>query len=245
MELLERMFAASSASAQLEDDRAAAAIWKLEILWWQAQLEGDRATTAIWELEIFWEQAQLEGDKATTAIWELEIFGGRPCWKATGLQLQPGNPRFLGAGPVGRRHGYNCNLGTRDFWWQAQLEGNRATTAIWELEIFWWQAELKGERLQLQSGNPRFLVAGPVGRRQGYNCNLGTRDFLVAGPVKRRKGYKCNLGTRDFWGQAQLEGDTATTAIWEPEIFGGRPSWKAKGLQLQSGNSRFFGGRPS
>ena len=27
----------------------------------------------------------------TTAIWELEIFGGRPSWKATGLQLQSGN----------------------------------------------------------------------------------------------------------------------------------------------------------
>ena len=118
--------------------------------------------------------------------------------------MQSGNSRFLGAGPVGRRHGYNCNLGTRDF-----------------------------------------LGAGPVGRLQGYNCNLGTRDFLVAGRVKRRKGYKFNLGTRDFWGQAQLEGDTATTAIWELEIFGGRPSWKATGLQLQSGNSRFFGGRPS
>jgi len=28
----------------------------------------------------------------------------------------------------------------------AVVEGDRATTAIWELEIFWWQAELKGER---------------------------------------------------------------------------------------------------
>ena len=46
-----------------------------------------------------------------------------------------------------------------------------------------------------------------------------------------------------FWWQAQLEGDRATTAIWELEIFGGRPSWKSTGLQLQSGNSRFFGGR--
>ena len=65
----------------------------------------------------------------------------------------------------------------------------------------------------------------------------------MVGPVGRRQGYNCNLGTRDFWGQAQLEGDTATTAIWELEIFGGRPSWKATGLQLQSGNWRFFGGR--
>ena len=28
-----------------------------------------------------------------------------------------------------------------------------------------------------------------------------------------------DLGTLDFWGQAQLEGDRATTAIWELEIF--------------------------
>ena len=27
-----------------------------------------------------------------------------------------------------------------------KMEGDRATTAIWELEIFWWQAQLKGER---------------------------------------------------------------------------------------------------
>ena len=79
----------------MERDRATTAIWELEIFWGQAQLEGDRATTAIWELEIFWWQAQLKGDRATTAIWELEYF--------------------LLVGPVGRRQGYNCNLGIRDF----------------------------------------------------------------------------------------------------------------------------------
>ena len=102
-------------------------------------------------------QAQLEDDRATTAIWELEVCGGRPSWKATGLQLQSGNLRFFG--------------------WQAQLEGDRASTAIWELEIFWWQAQLEGDRATTESGNSRFLVAGPVGRRQGCNCNLRTRDF--------------------------------------------------------------------
>ena len=78
---------------------------------------------------------------------ELEIFGGRHSWKVTGRQLQSGSLRFLGAGPVGRRQGYNCNLEARDFWrqvwkatglqlhsrffgWQAQLENDRATTAI-------------------------------------------------------------------------------------------------------------------
>ena len=80
--------------------------------WGQPQLEGDRVTTAIWELELFGRQAQLEGDRASTAIWELEIFSGRPSWKATGLQLQSGNSRFLVAGVVGRRQCCNCNLGT-------------------------------------------------------------------------------------------------------------------------------------
>ena len=278
------------------------------------------------ETRDFWWQAQLEGDRATTAIWELVIFlvaGPVGSCEATRLQLQSGYSRFLVAGPVGRRQGYNCNLGTRDF--LSAGPGDRATTAIWELEIFLvagpvgsrqgcncnlktrffgGRPSCEATRLQLQSGYSRFLVAGPVGRRQGYNCNLGTRDFLVAGPVGRRQGhncnlgtrdflvsrpswkstglqlqsgysrflvagpvvrrqgYNCNLGTRDFWWQAQLEGDRATTAIWEPEIFcqeaqvqlrfrnsrfffGGRPSWKATGLQLRSGNSRFFGGRPS
>ena len=63
--------------------------------WGQAQFEGDKATTAIWELEIFWWQAQVKGERAATAIWELEIFGGRPSWKATGLQLQSGNSNLF------------------------------------------------------------------------------------------------------------------------------------------------------
>ena len=130
-----------------------------------------------------------------------EMFGGRPSWKATRLQLQSGNSRFLVAGPVGRLQGYNCNLGTRDFfWWQAQLKGERGYKCNLGTRDFWGQAQLEGGR--------------------GYNCNLGTREFLVAGLVKRRQGYNCNLGTRDF--------------------FGGRPSWKATGLHLQSGNSSFF-----
>ena len=189
--------------------------------------------------------AQLEGDRATTAIWELEIFGGRPSWKATGLLLQPGNSRFLGAGPVGRRQGYNCNLGTRDFLWQAQLEGDRATTAIRELEIFWWQAQLKGERATTAI----------------WELEIFWWQAQLEGDRATTAIWELEI----FWGQAQLEGDRATTAIWELEIFrwqaglkderattaiweleifGGRLSSKATGLQLQSGNSR-FSGRPS
>ena len=106
---------------------------------------------------------------------------------------------------VGRRQGYNCKRffgwqaswitelqlqsGNTKFWGQVQLEGDRATTAIWELEIFggrpsWWQG---------------FKAIWEFGRRQGHNSNLETRDFC-------------------------------------------RPSWKVIGLQVQSGNLRFFTG---
>ena len=99
---------------------------------------GGRATkTSIedWSLStlsshIFRQQTQLQLRPGNSNF----LFGGRPSWKATGLQLQFGNSRFLRAGPVGRRQGYNCNLGTRDF----LVAGPVA------IEIFW--------------------VAGPVGK---------------------------------------------------------------------------------
>ena len=72
----------------------------------QAQLEDDRAAAAIWELEILVAgRALFEGDGATTAIWELEGFlvaspHGR---QQLGLQLQSGNSRFFWvAGAVGK-----------------------------------------------------------------------------------------------------------------------------------------------
>ena len=54
------------------------------------------------------------GQSSRFSVVGIEIFGGRPSWKATGLQLQSGSSRFFEAG----------------------LEGDRATTATWELEIF-------------------------------------------------------------------------------------------------------------
>ena len=168
----------------------------------------------------FWGQAQLEGNRATTAIWELEIFAGMPSWKATGLQLQSGNSRFFGGRPSWKATGLQLQSGNSRFFGGGP---SRKATGL-QLQsgnsrFFGGKPSWKATGLQLQSGNSRFLVIGPVGRRQGYNCNLGTRDFLVAGPVGRRQGYNCNLGTRDF--------------------FGGRSSWKATGLQLQSGNLKF------
>ena len=141
-------------------------------------------------------------------------MGGSPSWKMTGLQLQSENSWFLPWWLVVRRQCYNDKyrgLVTVDFTLLDFSAANPVATAIWELEIF--------------------KVAGLVGRRQGYNCDLGTRDF---------------------WGRAQLEGDRAATAIWELVVFwwqtncylgtrvlGGRPSWEMTGLELQSGYSRF------
>ena len=66
-----------------------------------------------------------------------------------------------------------------------------------------------------------FLTVSEVSERM-FAASLGLS------PVGRRRGYNCNPGTRDFLGQAQLEGDRATTAIWELEfILGSRSSWKA------------------
>jgi len=68
--------------ALLEGDRAATAIWKLEIFWWQVLLQRDRATLHSRSFR-WW--AQLENDRATTAIWELEILGGRSLNQKTPL----------------------------------------------------------------------------------------------------------------------------------------------------------------
>ena len=85
----------------------------------------------------------MEGDRATTAISELEIFS----WQ---VQLK------------GER-------ATTAIW---ELERKRSTTAIWKLEIFGDRSSWKETRLQLQSWNSIFLVAGSVGRQQSYNSNL-------------------------------------------------------------------------
>ena len=111
----------------------------------------------------------------------------------------------------GRRQGYNCNLGTRDF-----LVADRATTAICDLVVFWWQAQLEGDRAITAIWELEvFLVAGPVGRP----------SWKVTGP-QLQSGVA-----------GQLEGDRAITAIWELEVFlvagpVGRPSWKVTGPQL-------------
>ena len=154
-------------------------------------------------------------------IWELEIFlvaglvGKRQGRQGYNCDL---GTRGLVAGPVGRRQGCNCNLRTRVFfWWQAQLKGERATTAIWELEIFGGRPSWKATGLQLQSGNSRF--------------------FWWQAQLEGDRATTAIWQLEIFRWQAHLKGERATTAIWELEIFGGTPSWKAKGLQLQSGNS--------
>ena len=93
------------------------------------------------------------------------------------------------------------------------------------------------------AGKEQFPGLSRIGRRQGCNCNLETRDFLVAGPVRRRQGYNCNLGTRDFWGQAELEGDRATTATWKLEIFYlvAGPVGRRQGYNCNLGSRDFWG----
>ena len=173
----------------------------LKFAWRQAQSEGDRATTTIWELEFFLggkadPVRRRQGYNDNLGTWNFP--GGRPSQKATGLQLQSRNLKFSGrqaqsegdratttiweleiflaAGPVRRRQGYNYNLGTWNFLGgRPQSEGDRATTAIWELEISQRQAQSEGDRATTTIWELEiFLAAGAVGRRQGYNYNLGT-----------------------------------------------------------------------
>ena len=99
------------------------------------------------------------------------------CWSGSLVELQ-----------VRRRGGFLFSLLIRLLLLgsSAQLDGDRANTAITEHAVYWWQAQLEGDKgYNCNLGTRDFLVAGPVGRRQGYNCNLGTRDYLVAGPVGR------------------------------------------------------------
>ena len=102
----------------------------------------------------------------------------------------------------GRRQGYNCNLGTRGF-----LVAGPVGRPNWKVtgpqlqsgnsRVFWWQAT----GLQVQPGYSRFFG----GRRQGYKCNLGTRDFLVAGPVGSGRAPTAIWKLEIFWWQAQLQ----------------------------------------
>ena len=102
--------------------------------------------------------------RCKTAIWELEVFfGGRPSWKATGLQLQSGNSCFVGGRPSWTATGLQLQSGNSRFFggspsWKAtglQLQsgnsrffGGRPSwkAAIWDLVVFWWQAQLEGDR---------------------------------------------------------------------------------------------------
>ena len=59
----------------------------------------------------------------------------------------------------------------------------------------------------------------PVGRRQGYCCNHGTRGLLVEAHLEGDRAITAIWEPEIFCWQAQLEGDRATTAIWELEII--------------------------
>ena len=96
------------------------------------------------------------------------------------------------------------------------MEGDRATTEIWELEIF--------------GGRPSWKVTG-------HNCNLETEDFFGGRPSWKITGLQLqSRNSRFFDGRPSWEGDRATTQSGNPRFCGG-----PVGTQLQSGNSRFFG----
>ena len=99
--------------------------------------------------QIFRQQTQLQLRSGNSNF----LVGGRPSWKATGLQLQSGNSRFLGAGPD---RATTAIWELEIFWWQAQLKGERATTAIWELVVFWWQAQCMSSCIALLSPEVRW-----------------------------------------------------------------------------------------
>ena len=49
----------------------------------------------------------------------------------------------------------------------------------WSLSTLSFQIFRQQTQLQLQPGNSNFLVVGPAGRRQGYNCNLETQKIYT------------------------------------------------------------------
>ena len=93
---------------------------------------------------------------------------------------------------------------------------------------------------------PPVLLHGipPDHGTQPVACNLSTRGFYLDG-LLLGGGYNDKyrgLVTVDFVLSDFSAANPVTTAIWELEFFfGGRPSWKATGPQLQFGNSRFLG----
>ena len=125
---------------------------------------------------------------------------------------------------------YNCNLGTRGFLAQTQLEDDRATTATWALEIFRGSSNWKATESQLQSGNTR---GGRSWKATGPQLQSGNSRFWWQVQLKTTM-LQLQSGNSRFWWQALFEGDGAITAIWEFEGFLGMT-----GLLLQSENSWF------
>ena len=93
----------------------------------------------------------------------------------------------------------NCNLSTRGFYLSGLLLGGRATmTSIEDWSLLTLSSHIFRQQTQYDLGTRNFcLVAGLVGRRQGYNCNLGTR-FRPSWKVTGLQLH-CNLRTRGFY----------------------------------------------
>ena len=119
------------------------------------------------------------------------------------------------ADPVGKQ-GATAIWKLEIFWW---LEGDRATTAMETRTFFGGRPNLEGDRATTAIWEPEILVVGPVGRRQVYNCNLGTRAFCAQAQLENDRATTAIWELETFWWQVQLEGDRARTPIWELEIF--------------------------
>ena len=96
----------------------------------------------------------------------------------------------------GSKPSCNCDLGPRNFFggrpsWKAT--GPKATIAIWELEV-WWRAQLEGDRAATAICELVVLLVADEG--DSYNCYLGTG--VLGGRLSLKMGYNCNLGSRGF-----------------------------------------------
>ena len=138
-----------------------------------------------------------------------------PVERRQGSNCQSGNSRFFEAGPVGRRQGYYCFF----------LSGCCMAQRVVVRAVALLSAKTKCDRattaiLELENFGWQIQLEDD----RATTAILELENFWVADPVGRRQSYNCNLETWDFWE---------------------RSSWKTTELQLQSGNLRFFGGRPS
>ena len=134
-----------------------------------------------------------------------------------------GTRDFLVVGPVRKRQGKNCNLGTRDFL------GGRPS----------WKTGL-----QLQSRKSRFCGGRPSWKATGQQL----QRFFGGRPSWKAKELLLQSGNSWFlsrWLVVRRQGYNDKHRGWSLSTLSSQIFRQQTQLPLQSGNSRFFGGRPS